>query len=331
MNKRTIALAAALLLVVVAAGLAISRAGPLHAWLGGGRGPAAIVLSGNVEAHESILSFQVVQSRIVELPFDEGQWMKAGTLIARLDDSDYRQQVAILQAALEVQRRQLQAAERNLDASEKTVLSDRADVALKRLNANRDESLSLKGFLSPSALDQSRTALEQSSAQLQRDIALGQAAGRATAVARANIGSAEESLRAAQMVLDHTVLRAPFDGVILVRQAELGEVVAPGMPIVTLADLDHVWLRAYVNEPDIGKVRYGQAAVVTTDTFPGKKYSGRVSFISSQAEFTPKTVETHAERVTLVYRIRIDISNPAHELVPGMPADARIELAPPGS
>ena len=257
--------------------------------------------------------------------------MKAGTLIARLDDSDYRQQAAIAQAGLEVQRQQLQAAERNLDAAGKTILSDRADLALKRLNARRDESLSLKGFLSPSALDQSRTAVEQSSAQLERDIALGQVAARTAAVAKANIASAEESLRLAQIVLEHTVLRAPFDGVILVRQAELGEVAAPGMPIVTLADLDHVWLRAYVNETDIGKVHHGQAAVVTTDTFPGRKYAGRISFISSQAEFTPKTVETHAERVTLVYRIRIDVSNPAHELVPGMPADARIELAPPGS
>ena len=325
------AVAGAVLLAAIAGGLALWRTDPVLAWLGAGRAPEAIVLSGNIEAHESIVSFQSVQSRIVELPFDEGQWMKAGTLIARLDDSDYRQQAAIAQAAVEVQRQQLQAAERNLDAAGKTILSDRADLALKRLNARRDESLSLKGFLSPSALDQSRTAVEQSSAQLARDIALEQAAARAVAVAKANIASGEESLRLTQIVLDHTVLRAPFDGVVLVRQAELGEVAAPGMPIVTLADLDHVWLRAYVNEPDIGKVRYGQAAVVTTDSFPGKKYEGRISFISSQAEFTPKYVETHAERITLVYRIRIDLVNPAHELVPGMPADARIELQKPGS
>jgi HlyD family secretion protein len=97
-----------------------------------------------------------------------------------------------------------------------------------------------------------------------------------------------------------------------------------------MADIDHVWLRAYVNETDIGKVRFGGAAVVTTDTYPGKQYRGRISFISSSAEFTPKSVETHAERVTLVYRIRIDIYNPTHELVPGMPADAQIPLLPAG-
>ena len=134
----------------------------------------------------------------------------------------------------------------------------------------------------------------------------------------------------AEIVLGYTTLRAPFDGVIVVRQAELGEIMAPGTPVVTLADLDHVWLRAYINEPDIGKIRLGQDVVVKTDTYPGKTYSGRVSFISSAAEFTPKSVETHAERITLVYRIRIDISNPTHELVPGMPADAALQTLPPG-
>ena len=103
----------------------------------------------------------------------------------------------------------------------------------------------------------------------------------------------------------------------------------PGTSVVTLADLDHVWVRAYINETDISRVRLGAAVTVTTDTYPGKPYRGRISFISSSAEFTPKTVETHAERVTLVYRIKIDVDNPTHELVPGMPADAAIQLPAP--
>ena len=123
------------------------------------------------------------------------------------------------------------------------------------------------------------------------------------------------------------MLRAPFTGVILVRQAELGESVVPGVPVVTLADLDHVWLRAYINEPDIGKVRLGQNVTVSTDSYPDKIYRGRISFIAAQAEFTPKSVETHAERVTLVYRLKIDLENPTHELVPGLPADAHITIA----
>ncbi len=103
----------------------------------------------------------------------------------------------------------------------------------------------------------------------------------------------------------------------------------PGTPVVTLADLDHVWLRAYVAETDLGRIRWGQAATVHTDTYPDKAYPGQISFIASEAEFTPKSVETHKERVTLVYRIKINVENPRHELKPGMPADATIHLGPP--
>jgi HlyD family secretion protein len=114
--------------------------------------------------------------------------------------------------------------------------------------------------------------------------------------------------------------------VILVRQAELGEVVSPGTPIVTLADLDHIWLRVYVPETDLGKVRWGQDVDVRTDTYPGKIYRGRISSISSEAEFTPKSVQTEKERVTLVYRVKVDVENPNYELKPGMPADAYIKF-----
>ncbi|MGD0076439.1 MAG: efflux RND transporter periplasmic adaptor subunit, partial [Candidatus Binataceae bacterium] len=163
---------------------------------------------------------------------------------------------------------------------------------------------------------------------LLRDKALAIAAEKNIASAEAAVRSATENLKLEEIILGYTVLRAPFDGVILTRQAEIGEVMLPSAPVVTLADLDHVWLRAYVNETDIGKVRFGQPATITTDTYPNKKYQGHISAIASQAEFTPKSVETHSERVTLVYRIKIDVYNPTHELVPGMPADAEIEAAP---
>jgi HlyD family secretion protein len=150
------------------------------------------------------------------------------------------------------------------------------------------------------------------------------------AIARANLNQASANLGLSQVNLDYTILRAPSTGVITVRQAELGEVVAPGSPVVTLADLDHIWLRAYIAETDLGSIHWGQEANVTTDTYPGKQYHGRISFISSNAEFTPKSVQTNKERVTLVYRIKIDIDNPNHELKPGMPADAHIILAAAG-
>jgi HlyD family secretion protein len=321
----------AVLIVIGMGGFAAYRfAAPIREWIGPSAGAQALVVSGNIEAHESVVSFKTVQSRIVELPFDEGQWVKTGTVLARVDSSDYAQQAAIARAALTVQRRQLAVAEDNVEAAKKTILSDDADLELKQLEYDRAQALLTKGAGTAETRDQANAALKQSAAALARDKALEATAEANVSLAEANAQSAEASLGMAEIVLGYTTLTAPFDGVILVRQAELGEVAVPGAPIVTMADIDHVWLRAYVNEPDIGKVRFGEAATVTTDTYPGKKYQGRIAFISSSAEFTPKSVETHAERVTLVYRIRIDVDNPSHELVPGMPADAEIPLLPAG-
>jgi len=206
-----------------------------------------------------------------------------------------------------------------------------ADQEQRALNRRRIGTLWEGGIASRDEFDRVETALKQSDAILERDRALTAARAHDIDVARANVRAAREQLRLARILLGYTVLRAPFAGVILVRQAERGEVVLPGTPVVTLADLDHVWLRAYVRETDLGRIRWGQAATIHTDTYPDRSYAGRVSFISSKAEFTPKSVETHAERVTLVYRIRIDVENAAHELKPGMPADATIDLVPAGA
>jgi HlyD family secretion protein len=320
--------ALALLLIAVVGALAAWRA--LPGLLRSPRDARTLLVSGNIEAHESLVAFKSVQSRIVELPFDEGQWVEKGTLLARVDDGDYRQQVAIDAAALRVRRAEVASAEQALEAARKTVIADEADRALRELDWERIGTLSRNGVVSRSESDRAETARKQSDAVLERDRALVRAHARDVEVARAAVRSAREQLRLAGIVLGYTELRAPFAGVILVRQAELGEVMLPGTPVVTLADLDHVWLRAYVQETDLGRIRWGQAAVVRTDTDPDHRYEGRISFISSKAEFTPKSVETHAERVTLVYRIRIDVDDPTHDLKPGMPADATIELVPAG-
>jgi membrane fusion protein YbhG len=325
---------ALIVLACIVAGAAITaiwKRDALMAWLGDSNGTGMIVVSGNIEAHQAVLGFKTVQSRIVELPFNEGQWVKAGTLIAKVDDSDYRQQVTISEAALEVQKRQLAAAEQNLAAAKRTVESDAADLELANLQFTRADDLMKKGAGTIEARDQTSAVLKKANAAIERDRSLQLVAERQVNLAEANIRNADESLKLAKIVLGYTTLVAPFDGVITVRQAELGEIMVPGTPVITLADLDHVWLRAYINETDIGKIRLDQGAVVTTDTFPGKRYQGRVSFISSAAEFTPKSVETHAERVTLVYRIKIDIENPTHEFVPGMPADATLQALPAGN
>jgi HlyD family secretion protein len=144
--------------------------------------------------------------------------------------------------------------------------------------------------------------------------------------AKAQVAQARASVKLTETQLGYTVLHSPISGVVLVKSGEIGEVVNPGTPILTLADIDHVWLKAYVEETALGRVTWGQEVIVTTDLNPPKEYKGKISFISSQAEFTPKSIQTEKERVTLVYRIKINLSNPDRELKPGMPADGRIIL-----
>ncbi|MBZ5545859.1 MAG: efflux RND transporter periplasmic adaptor subunit, partial [Acidobacteriia bacterium] len=142
--------------------------------------------------------------------------------------------------------------------------------------------------------------------------------------ARARAEQVRQALAVAETRLGYATLSSPLSGTVLSKNIEPGEYVAAGTPVVTVGDLEHPWLRAYINETDLGRVKVGQRVRVTTDTFPGKAYEGHVSFISSQAEFTPKSVQTEKERVKLVYRIKVEVANPKMELKPGMPADAEI-------
>ncbi len=304
---------------------------PAHRMLFAPPAPATdIMLSGNIEAHQSVLSFTQVSAPIVFLPLDEGTTVTAGTVLARVDDQLYASQVAIDRANLAVAAAQVSVSESSLDAAQHSVISDNYDLAQKQRDYARAEALVKSSAISRQDRDLAFTAAGQSAATLAHDQALLQVARDNIVLAHATRDADEEKLKLDQVTLSYTTLRAPFSGVISVRQAELGELAGPGVAIVTLDDLDHIWLRAYVNEPDRGKIRLDEPVDVTTDSYPGHRYRGRISFISPEAEFTPKTVETHAERVTLVYRIRIDIANPTHELLPGMPADAKISLLPAG-
>jgi HlyD family secretion protein len=141
---------------------------------------------------------------------------------------------------------------------------------------------------------------------------------------RSDVERARAQLALVDSQLADTIAISPIDGMVLVKAADVGEVLAPGTSVVTVGDIDHPWLRAYIREQDLGRVKVGSQAHVTTDSFPGKTYAGRVSFISSEAEFTPKQIQTAEERVKLVYRIKIDIDNSRHELKSNMPADAEI-------
>lgn len=141
---------------------------------------------------------------------------------------------------------------------------------------------------------------------------------------RAEIERSKASLALIDSQLADTVAASPVDGVVLVKAADIGEILAPGATVVTVGDIDHPWLRGYINETDLGRVKIGSRANVTTDSYKGKVYQGRVTFISSEAEFTPKQIQTQQERVKLVYRIKIELENPARELKSNMPADAEI-------
>jgi HlyD family secretion protein len=294
-----------------------------------------LTLSGNIEAHESLVGFKV-PGRIVELPVEEGQQVEQGALLARLDDADYKQRVRIDEATVRVRESNLALTlagtrHQEVKAAQQTMIDAEADMEQKKLDNERAQQLFAKDEVSAQERDQAATALKRAeaifkAAQQRYNEAVEGSRKEDIAIAHANLNEASAGLGLSQVNLSYTILRSPSAGVVTVRQAELGEVVAPGSPVVTLSDLDHIWLRAYVAEADLGRIAWGQNVTITTDTYPGKQYHGGISFISSTAEFTPKSVQTYKERVTLVYRIKIDIDNFNHELKPGMPADARIDL-----
>jgi membrane fusion protein YbhG len=319
-----------LLLALVGAGILIySR------WTGKHQQAKEVKLSGNIEAHESLVGFKVT-GRIVELPVEEGKAVQAGQLLARLDNADYRQAVAVDQATARVRDKQLMLAlagsrSQDIQAAYQSVLDAKADLAQKQQDLARYNALYAKDEIAAQRRDQEQTAVDRAKAAYQRQQQIYNELLEGTrkeevAVDRASVNQARASVAMSQVRLDYTTLKAPLSGVVLVRQAELGEVVLPGTPVYTLADLDHIWVRVYVPETELGRIKWGQEVSVGTDTYPGKRYRGRVSFISSEAEFTPKSVQTEKERVTLVYRVKVDIDNSNHELKPGMPADVYVPM-----
>ncbi len=143
--------------------------------------------------------------------------------------------------------------------------------------------------------------------------------------AKAQVEQAEAAFKLANIHLEYTRLRAPFAGIVTSRNVEPGEVVSPAREVISLANLKTVDLKIFVGEPEIGKIKPGQRVTVKIDTFPHKSYTGRVTYISPEAEFTPKIIQTHKERVKLVYLVKVTIPNPELELKSGMPADAWFE------
>ncbi len=389
MKKRIIPIA----LVLAAA------SGALYLYRNLGRKPDnRIVVSGNIELTEVNIAFKTA-GKLIERTVDEGDPVKKGQIIARLDRDQLiaqrerqvaslassESQLAQARTALQLQKETLAGdlvqRRADLEANEARLAElengsrpqEKADARASVDNAQAEVDRSKKDWdraqvlyknddISTAQFDQYRSrwesaeALWKSSRERQALVLAGprkeQIEAQAAQVERArgalktsqantletkrreqeitarlaDIEASKASIALIDSQLADTVAASPVDGVVLVKAADVGEVLAPGTTVVTVGDIDHPWVRGYVDESDLGKVRLGARARVTTDSYPGKVYDGRVTFISSEAEFTPKQIQTQQERVKLVYRIKIEVANPKHELKSNMPADAEIVL-----
>jgi HlyD family secretion protein len=294
-----------------------------------------IKVSGNIEATEVDVGFKI-SGRIVSRFFEEGDWVDQGKVLAKLDDDDLRDRLEVARATLmsaQARLSKLLAGSRpeEIREAEANLNQAKFDLENKEAHYERLKPLFERGVIPKDTLDNAEAAFKMAKASLQRateTYLLVKEGPRKEDIddARAQVEQARASLKLTETQLSYTTLYSPISGVVLVKSGEIGEVVNPGTSIVTLADIENVWLKAYIPETDLSKVKWGQEAIVTTDLRPRKEYKGRISFISSQAEFTPKQIQTEKERVTLVYRIKVDISNTDRELKPGMPADGKILL-----
>jgi HlyD family secretion protein len=292
-------------------------------------------VSGNIEVTTVELSFKI-PGRVRERLVDEGEMVKTGQVIARLDPEDLLHETEGRRAEVQAAR----AALTELETGYRREEIAQADAALRRISADaerlrvdfaRQLQLYKKEVISARDFDASRAAYEASQASVREArerLNLLRSGPRKETIdqARARLSGAEASLALSETRLGYAELRSSASGLVLSKNIEPGEQVTAGTPVVTVGMMDEVWMRAYISETDLGRVRVGQKATVTTDSWPGRKYQGRISFISPEAEFTPKSVQTAKERVKLVYRIKITVPNPNGELKPGMPADTEIEI-----
>lgn len=294
-----------------------------------------IAVSGNVEVTEVNMGFKS-SGRVVELLAEEGQKVKKGDRLAVLDSAELESQVAQSRAALNeaaTKLQELRAGSRpqEIAQAQASVASAEAELIKAKKDYERDEFLYKNGAVSAQQWDASKKVYETAVSQHRKSLeslSLVKEGPRREEirVAEDRMRQAEAALRASEERLKDTIISAPVSGVVLRKNIELGETVAPGTPVYTIGDLENPWIKVYVREPDLGRVKLGQKAEITTDSYPGKIYEGVISFISSEAEFTPKNVQTPEERVKLVFGVKASVKNVNNELKPGMPADVRILL-----
>jgi HlyD family secretion protein len=322
-------------LVIVAVGLAVAAAAVAWFRFRGDREEGVLRVSGNIEVTDVDVGFKI-PGRVAQRAVDEGVAVSAGQLVARLDSADLEREVSLREAELQTSEAALQELVRGSRPQEiaragAAVAAAQADAERLSREFERAKALYARDSLSLQEFERSQSAFvvaEQKGNEARETLRLVEEGPRKEQVeqGRARVRQAKESLGLARTRLSYATVASPLAGIVLSKNAEPGDYVAAGTPVVTVGDLANVWLRAYIEETDLGRVKVGQPVDVTADTYPGKKYAGRVSFLSSQAEFTPKSVQTRKERVKLVYRIKVDVANPSMELKPGMPADGVIRI-----
>ena len=299
--------------------------------------PNRIVLYGNVDIRQVALAFQDT-GRILRLTVDEGDRVRTGQLVAEMDPARYRAAVKQLEGEVAGQDAYLKelltgSRPQEIEKARAEVRGWEARLKNAELSYRRAKELSKTRYVSRQKLDDAKAALDAAKAGLAAakqvlSLAVEGPRKEDIARARADLEAKQAALSLARERLKDTRLYAPANGIIQDRVLEPGSMASPQTPVFTLALTNPLWVRVYLPERELGRVREGMRAFVTTDSYPGKKYEGWIGFISSVAEFTPKPVETPELRTKLVYRCRVFVRDPAGELRQGMPVTVTIPLNP---
>ena len=319
----------AVLAVLLAVGL-------LWQWWLGHNGDR-LVLYGNVDIRQVDLAFRV-NGRIAKVLVDEGDAVTQGQPLAQLDDDLLTPQRDQAAAELEKQRASLIRLERGYRVEEiaqaRAAVSGAAALAENaQINLNRVAAMRATNAISQRDLDNARAQNTEASAKLrsnqdQLDMLLSGYREEEVLAQKAAVAAAAAALNHAEIQLRDAVLAAPQKGIVLTRAREAGAIVQAGQTVYTLTLTDPLWLRAYVDEPNLGRVKPGMPVKIQVDAAPGKSYPGKVGFISPTAEFTPKTVETREVRTALVYRLRVQAEDPDNVMRQGMPVTIILQDAP---
>jgi membrane fusion protein YbhG len=295
--------------------------------------PVDLTLYGNVDIREVSLGFRV-GGRLATLAVDEGDSIRAGQVIGRLDAEPYERELREMRAqaaALKARWALLHSGYRSEDITQaRATLADRtAELAGAQKTYVRQEELKGTGATAERAYDDALAARDEAAARVhvaEQSLAEFERGYRKQEVAeaQANHERAEATAAQAELRLEDTMLRAPADGVILTRAAEPGAILAAGTTVFTVSLSHPVWARVFVNEHDLGNVAPGQDALIYTDSRRDRPYHGVVGYVSPTAEFTPKSVETPELRTALVYRARVIVKDADRGLLQGMPVTVKL-------